>query len=59
MPNGTESAVLVIILDALLPQMVPASDEKEIAEFRRVLDGQALPRFKTEIPDFKAFGSDT
>lgn len=64
-PSTLEINALVLTLGAarqLAPEkyrvlltLVPASDEKETAELRRILDSQAIPRFKTEIPDLKAF----
>jgi chromosome partitioning protein len=64
-PSTLEINALVLTLGAarqLAPEkyrvlltLVPSSDEKETAELRRVLDGQAIPRFKSEIPDLKAF----
>ena len=64
-PSTLEINALVLTLGAarqlapnkyrVLLNLVPASDEKETAELRHILDGQRIPRFKTEIPDLKAF----
>lgn len=64
-PSTLEINALVLTLGAarqlaphkyrVLLTLVPASDEKETAELRSILDGQGISRFKNEIPDLKAF----
>jgi chromosome partitioning protein len=64
-PSTLEINALVLTLGAarqlapdkyrVLLTLVPASDEKETAELRRILDGQGISRFHAEIPDLKAF----
>ena len=64
-PSTLEINALVLTLGAarqLAPEKyrvlltkVPATDEKEVAELRAILDARNITRFQTEIPDLKAF----
>jgi chromosome partitioning protein len=64
-PSTLEINALVLTLGAarqlapdkyrVLLTLVPASDQKETAELRAILDAQNISRFTSEIPDLKAF----
>jgi chromosome partitioning protein len=64
-PATLEINALVLTLGAVrqiaanryrvLLNKLPASDEKEAAELRRILDAKYIARFQAEIPDLKAF----